>query len=103
MTLDAALAEVVREAVAPLVQQVAELTVAVQALRAPTTPEPALLSVRQYAARAGLSPCTIRRRIADGTLASTKIGGAIRIPATALRQADPAEIATLARAARGGA
>ena len=103
MTLDAALTEVVRAAVAPLVAEVAELREQIAALRAPAQAAPSLLTVKQFAARAGLSTCTVRRHIADGSLPSTRIGGAIRISASALRPADPAQIATLARAARGGA
>jgi excisionase family DNA binding protein len=100
MTLDLALGEVVRQAVAPLVQQVAELTAAVEALRTPTTPESALLSVREFAARAGISQCTCRRRVSDGTIASVRVGASIRIPAASLRPTDPATVARLVREAR---
>lgn len=100
MNLDAALAEVVRAAVAPLVAEVAGLREQIAALRTPTPPESALLSVRQYAERAGLSACTVRRRVADGTLSHVRVGGAIRIPAATLRPVDLATVATLAREAR---
>jgi excisionase family DNA binding protein len=70
------------------------------AATAPTQPEPTLLSVRQYAARAGLSACTIRRRISDGTLPHVRVAGSIRIPAASLRPADPADVSRLAREAR---
>jgi len=100
MTLESVLAEVVREAVAPLAQQVAELTAAVQALRTPAEAEPELLTVREFAKRAGISQCTCRRRVADGTLAHVRVGGAIRIPSSSLRPADPADVARLVREAR---
>jgi excisionase family DNA binding protein len=79
---------------------VAELTAAVQALHTPTAPEPTMLSVREFAARAGISQCTCRRRVSDGTIASVRVAGSIRIPASALQVADPGTVATLAREAR---
>ena len=66
----------------------------------PTPAEPALLTVRQYAQRAGLSMCSIRRHIKDGSLVATKIGGSIRLPASSLRPADPGTVARLAREGR---
>lgn len=42
------------------------------------------LSAAQVAERLGISLRTVRRRIADGTLPSLKVGGAVRIPASAL-------------------
>jgi excisionase family DNA binding protein len=42
------------------------------------------LTARETAERLGISLRTVRRRIADGSLASIKIGGAVRIPASAL-------------------
>lgn len=66
----------------------------------PAQLEPELLSVRQYAQRAGLSQCTIRRRISDGTLRVLRVGGSIRIPAASLRPTDPATVSRLAREAR---
>ena len=72
MNLAAALADVVRAAVAPLVHQVAELTAAVEALRASQTPK--LVSPAEAATALGLSIATVRRRIADQTLPSRHIG-----------------------------
>ena len=66
----------------------------------PTQPEPALLSVRQYAARAGVSACTVRRRVSDGSLSHIRVGGAIRISSASLRPADTDDIAAAARKAR---
>lgn len=43
-----------------------------------------MLSAAQVAERLGLSLRTVRRWIADGSLPSVKIGGAVRIPASAL-------------------
>ena len=42
------------------------------------------LSAAEVAARLGLSLRTVRRRIADGTLPSVRIGRAVRVPAGAL-------------------
>lgn len=46
--------------------------------------EATYLSAAQVAERLGISLRTVRRRIADGTLPSLKVGGAVRIPASAL-------------------
>jgi excisionase family DNA binding protein len=46
--------------------------------------EPDYLTAAAAAARLGISLRTVRRRIADGSLATVRIGRAVRIPATAL-------------------
>ncbi len=55
------------------------------------------LTAAQAAARLGLSLRTVRRRIADGSLASVRIGRAVRIPAVAL---EPPEARPVDAAAR---
>ena len=47
-------------------------------------PEPGYLTAAEAAARLGISLRTARRRIADGSLPSVRIGRAVRIPAAAL-------------------
>jgi len=47
-------------------------------------PEPDYLTANEAAARLGISLRTARRRIADGSLSSVRIGRAVRIPAAAL-------------------
>jgi excisionase family DNA binding protein len=47
-------------------------------------PEPDYLTAAGAAARLGISLRTARRRIADGSLPSVRIGRAVRIPAAAL-------------------
>jgi excisionase family DNA binding protein len=47
-------------------------------------PEPDYLTAAEAAARLGISLRTARRRIADGSLPSVRIGRAVRIPAGAL-------------------
>jgi excisionase family DNA binding protein len=42
------------------------------------------LTAAEAAGRLGISLRTVRRRIADGSLPSVKIGGAVRVPASAL-------------------
>ena len=66
----------------------------------PAQLEPELLSVRQYATRSSLSACTIRRRIADGTIPCIRHGRTVRVDLAALRPADPAMVAAAAREAR---
>jgi DNA-binding transcriptional regulator YiaG len=102
VNLDAALAEVVVEAIAPLVQQVAELTAAVQALRAPAAQEPALLSVAEAARLCGVSSCTLRRWERDGAVQSVRRAHTVRIVASSLKPASADDIARAARAARAG-
>jgi excisionase family DNA binding protein len=46
--------------------------------------EATYLTAAQAAARLGISLRTVRRRIADGSLPSVKIGGAVRVPVSAL-------------------
>jgi excisionase family DNA binding protein len=46
--------------------------------------EPDYLTAAEAAARLGISLRTVRRRIADGSLPSVRIGRAVRIPATVL-------------------
>jgi excisionase family DNA binding protein len=46
--------------------------------------EPDYLTASEAAARLGISLRTVRRRIADGSLATVRIGRAVRIPAAAL-------------------
>jgi excisionase family DNA binding protein len=65
----------------------------------PDMDEQAYLTARETAERLGISLRTVRRRIADGSLPSIKIGGAVRIPVSAL---EPAE-ARAPRAAREAA
>jgi excisionase family DNA binding protein len=55
------------------------------------------LTAAQAAARLGLSLRTVRRRIADRSLASVRIGRAVRIPAAAL---EPPEARPVGAAAR---
>ncbi|MFH1475779.1 MAG: helix-turn-helix domain-containing protein [Chloroflexota bacterium] len=47
-------------------------------------PEPDYLTAAEAATRLGISLRTARRRIADGSLASVRIGRVVRIPAAAL-------------------
>ena len=42
--------------------------------------QPEALRVREVAAALALSPTSVRRRVADGTIHAAKIGGAVRIP-----------------------
>jgi excisionase family DNA binding protein len=57
------------------------------------------LSAKETAERLGISLRTVRRRIADGSLPSVKIGGAVRIPASVLEPPEPAPSPHAAREA----
>lgn len=65
--------------------------------------EPTYLSAAQVAERLGISLRTVRRRIADGTLPSLKIGGAVRIPASALEIPDASASTSVGHALREAA
>lgn len=65
--------------------------------------ETTYLSAAQVAERLGISLRTVRRRIADGTLPSLKMGGAVRIPASALAIPDAAASAPGRHVAREAA
>jgi excisionase family DNA binding protein len=68
-------------------------------------PEPDYLTAAEAAARLGISLRTTRRRIADGSLPSVRIGRAVRIPAAALDLpvARPVAVAVREAAAPHGA
>ncbi len=53
----------------------------------------AYLTAAEAADRLGISLRTVRRRIADGSLASVRIGGAVRIPVSALPQPEERPVA----------
>ncbi|MGA7741191.1 MAG: hypothetical protein WBP56_14505 [Polyangia bacterium] len=103
-SIEAVIAGAVVAQLIPEIQRVvrAELAAQLAALHAPAAQAPELLSVREFAKRAGLSTCTIRRRVADESLPHIVVGTTIRIPSSALRPADPADVAQMARAARTG-
>ena len=82
-------------------EELRELRAELAALRTPAPEEPSLLTVREFSARAGISQCTCRRRVADGTLPHVRLAGSIRIPASSLRPTDPETVARLVREARG--
>jgi excisionase family DNA binding protein len=98
MTIDAALSAVVADAVAPVVAELRELRATVDALRAASPPT--LVTVGEACRLTGLSPATVRRRVADGTLPSRRIGRSVRVDMAALRPIDPGEIARLSMEAR---
>jgi len=98
MTIDAALAAVVAEAVAPLVDEIRALRATVDALRAASPSR--LVTVSELVDLGYGSPATIRRRIADGTITAIRHGRSVRIDLATLRPIDPATVAALADASR---
>lgn len=95
MTLDAALAAVVREAQAPLIAEIRELRTIVESLQPPQ-----FVSVDEAARRLGCSTQTVAAMVKRGELAHRRAGRRLLIDASALRPADPATVARLAREAR---
>jgi len=100
MTIDAALAEAFDAALAPVVAELRELRVKVEALCVASPPT--LVTVGEACRLTGLSPATVRRRIADGTMPSRRIGRSVRVDLASLRPTDPATVTALAAEARAG-
>jgi hypothetical protein len=100
VTLDAALAAVVADAVAPLADKIERLTATVDALRAASPSR--LVTVAELVRLGYGSPASVRRRIANGTYPCSRHGRSIRVDLASLRPTDRAEIANRAHAARGG-
>jgi len=98
MSLDAALAEVVGAAVAPLASEIRELRATVDALCAASPSR--FVTVAELARLGYGSEATIRRRIADGTIPCVRHGHSVRVALASLRPTDPAAVATLAAEAR---
>ena len=98
MTIDAALAAVVSDAVAPLLSEIRELRASVDALRAAS---PSRLATVAELVRLGYgSPASVRRRIADGTYPAIRHGRSIRVDLVALKPPRPEMVADLADKAR---
>lgn len=98
MTLDAALAAVVADALAPLVGEIRELRATLEALRAASPSR--LVTVAELVRLGYGSPATVRRRIADGTYPCVRHGRSVRVDLTALKPVDPDTVAGLAAEAR---
>jgi hypothetical protein len=60
------------------------------------------VSPRRYAELSGLSPATVRRRIADGTIAAKKIGARVLVSTASLSAIDEVAIARSAMKAVAG-
>ena len=98
MSIEAAIADAVAVAVAPLVSEIRELRATVEALRAASPPK--LVSAAELVRLGFGSPATVRRRIADGTYPAVRHGRSVRVDLAALKPIDPASVAALADAAR---
>ena len=99
MTIDAAIADAVRAAVAPVLTELATLREQVAILVQSSPPQ--MLSVAEAAKRMGVHPATIRRMCASGELAHRRAGRRLLVDASSLRPADVATVSRLAREARG--
>jgi excisionase family DNA binding protein len=94
--IDAALAAVVVEAMAPLVSELRDLRATVEALRPPQ-----FISVDEAAKRLACSIQTVTAMCKRGELAHRRAGRRLLIDGNSLRPVSPDDIATLARTARG--
>jgi excisionase family DNA binding protein len=94
MSVEAAITDAVTVAVAPVLAELRELRAAIEALRAASPPK--LVTVTEACRITGLSPATMRRRIADHSIASVRVGSrAIRVDVGSLKPVDPAVVAAL--------
>jgi len=97
MTVDDVIVSVIGRVLAPVYTELTAIRAELAALRAA---QPArLVSVRDAAAEMGISPCSVRRHIADRTLPSRRIGARVLVDMTAARPASDDEIAARACAA----
>jgi excisionase family DNA binding protein len=95
MTIDAALAAVVVEAMAPLVSELRDLRATVEALRPPQ-----FISVGETARRLSCSTQTIIAMVKRGELVHRRAGRRLLVSAESIRPVDPATVARLSREAR---
>jgi excisionase family DNA binding protein len=95
MTIDAVLAAVVSEALAPVVTELRELRATVEALRPPQ-----FISVDEAAKRLDVSTQTITAMCKRGELVHRRAGRRLLISAASLKTPDPATVARLAAEAR---
>ena len=91
---DAALAAIVRAAVDPLASELRAVRQELALLR--STLPPALVDVATASERLGVSPATVRRRVADGSLASVRVGRSVRIDLGRVRAFDGDDVAAAA-------
>ena len=96
--IDAALAAVVANAMAPVVSELAGLRADLAEVRASLPPR--MLSVREAARAMGVSTQTITAMAKRNEIASRRAGRRLLISAVSLRPTDPARVAELAREAR---
>lgn len=95
MSIDAALSDAVRSAVAPLADDVRGLQAEVnEILRAQSL---RLASVDEAAENARVSPCAIRRSERDGIVKSVRHGGPVLIDLSSLRTRTDKQTAVMAR------
>ena len=98
MTLDDALAAAVSRAVAPLA---ADLSAVLAELAEMRRTQPArLVSVADAAREMGISECSVRRHIADGSLPCRRVGARVLVDMTAALPATADKISAMAREAR---
>lgn len=94
--LTAAIREAVRGELAAMLPELVEgVAKAVQAAQCAEK-----LSVAEWARRNGVSTCTARRKVQDGSLPSVKLGRRVLIPVDALKARGPEDIAKIADQAR---
>jgi excisionase family DNA binding protein len=98
VTIDAAIADAVRAAVAPVLTELATLREQVAILVQSSPPQ--MLSVAEAAKRMGTCAATIRRMCASGELAHRRCGRRVLVDSAALRPTDSATVARLSREAR---
>jgi excisionase family DNA binding protein len=100
MTIDAALAAVVADAVAPLVAEQRRQNELLERLLQASPPR--LVTVPEAARMLGVSPASAWRRVQSGELRVQRIGRSVRISVEDLRAPSRESIAEAARQARAG-
>lgn len=83
MTLEDTIAAAVRDAVAPLAEDVRRLTAEVERLRRALPAQ--LVSVTEAARVLGLDPRTIRRRVQEGAIPARRVGRKLLVDLAAVQ------------------
>lgn len=100
MSIEETIAASIEAHVSPVLAELRRVTAELEALRKALPPQ--LVSMPEAAKRLGVSLATVRRRVADRSLPSRRIGRTVRVDLSGLHTMPEAEVTRLATRARTG-